>query len=115
MPGHLINTKRKSVLFVHPSCLMFSEIYLRLEPLGLELVDEAARRAGSSVRLIYLQVNSHQDYYRVLEKWQPEAIGFSLNYLANVPEAIDMAKTTLPKASLMLNFCGGPQRFVYRL
>ena len=29
---------------VHPSCLMYSKIYLRLEPLGLELVAAAAER-----------------------------------------------------------------------
>jgi len=39
-------------LAVHPSCLMYSKIYLRLEPLGLELVAAAAERAGQSVRLI---------------------------------------------------------------
>jgi hypothetical protein len=34
------------VLAVHPSCLMYSKIYLRLEPLGLELVAAAIRNAG---------------------------------------------------------------------
>ncbi len=33
---------------------MYSKIYLRLEPLGLELVAAAAREAGHSVRLIDL-------------------------------------------------------------
>jgi len=33
-------------LAVHPSCLMYSKIYLRLETLGLELVAAAAERAG---------------------------------------------------------------------
>ena len=42
-------------LAVHPSCLMYSKIYLRLEPLGLELVAAAAERAGHSVKLIDLQ------------------------------------------------------------
>ena len=42
------------LLAVHPSCLMYSKIYLRLEPLGLELVAAAAREAGHSVRLIDL-------------------------------------------------------------
>src|SRR5262249_59317066 len=44
------------VLFVHPSPLIFSEIYLRLEPLGLEMVVAAARAAGHDVRLGGLQV-----------------------------------------------------------
>ena len=30
---------KMKVLFVHPSPLMYSKIYLRLEPLGLELGD----------------------------------------------------------------------------
>ena len=52
------------VLFVPSSPLMYSEIYLRLEPLGLELVAESARRAGHEVRLLDLQVYRHQDYCR---------------------------------------------------
>lgn len=73
------------VLFVHPSPLMYSEIYLRLEPLGLELVAAAARRAGHDVRLLDLQVFKHPDYFKLIADWKPEAIGFSLNYLANIP------------------------------
>ena len=37
---------------------MYTKIYLRLEPLGLELVAQAARNAGHHVRLIDLQVES---------------------------------------------------------
>ncbi len=33
-------------LFVHPGPLLYTKVFLRLEPLGLELVAEAARRAG---------------------------------------------------------------------
>lgn len=43
------------VLFVHPSPLMYSEIYLRLEPLGLELMATSAPKAGHEVRLLDLQ------------------------------------------------------------
>jgi hypothetical protein len=43
------------LLAVHPSCLMYSKIYLRLEPLGLELVAAAAQREGHSVQIIDLQ------------------------------------------------------------
>ena len=95
------------VLFVHPSPLMYSEIYLRLEPLGLELVAEAARRAGHDVRLLDLQIFGHSDYFRELEAWKPEAIGFSLNYLANIPEAVDLAKETKRRAPGCFVFCGG--------
>ena len=45
-------------LAVHPSALMYTRIFLRLEPLGLELVAAAARRAGHDVRLIDLQVET---------------------------------------------------------
>jgi hypothetical protein len=100
------------VLFVHPSPLMYSEIYLRLEPLGLELVAAAARRAGHDVRLLDLQVFKHPDYFRLIESWKPEAIGFSLNYLANIPEVIDLAKETNRKMPLFV--CRRAQRVVYR-
>ena len=73
------------VLFVHPSPLMYSEIYLRLEPLGLELVAASARKAGHDVRLLDLQIFSHDDYRRLLNSWRPDAVGVSLNYLANIP------------------------------
>jgi len=63
---------------------MYSKIYLRLEPLGLELVAAAAQRAGHSVRLIDLQCESHRDFFRALQRWQPDVIAFCGNYLANV-------------------------------
>ncbi len=80
---------------------MYSKIYLRLEPLGLELVAAAARRAGHSVRLIDLQCEPHQNFFRLLKHWQPDVIAFSVNYLANVPEIIDLARAAralLPEA-----------------
>ncbi len=81
------------ILAVSPSCLMYSKIFLRLEPLGIELIAEAARRAGHDVRLIDLQVSSPSDYEQTLRQWQPDAIALSCNYLANVPEVVDLAKT----------------------
>src|SRR5262245_56976474 len=93
------------VLFVHPSPLMFSEIYLRLEPLGLERVAAAAESAGHDVRLLDLQVHRPADYREILRRWRPEVIGFSLNYLANVPEVVDLAreaKATLPDCRIMV-------------
>jgi magnesium-protoporphyrin IX monomethyl ester (oxidative) cyclase len=79
------------VLFVHPSPLMFSEIYLRLEPLGLERVAGAAREAGHDVRLLDLQVFTHATLFRQLRSFGPDAVAFSLNYLANIPEVIDLS------------------------
>ena len=81
-------------LAVHPSCLMYSKIYLRLEPLGLELVAAAAERAGHSVQLIDLQCESHQDFFGSIQRWRPDVIAFCGNYLANVPEIIDLARAT---------------------
>ncbi|MCR4294188.1 MAG: cobalamin B12-binding domain-containing protein, partial [Elusimicrobia bacterium] len=68
------------IIFVHPGCLMHSEIYLRLEPVGLELVAAAARAAGHDVRLLDLQVFGRADLMRELDSWRPEAAAFSLNY-----------------------------------
>lgn len=82
------------VLAVHPGPLMYTKIYLRLEPLGLELVAEAARRAGHDVRLLDLQVEGERDYLRMIHEWVPDAVLFSCNYLANVPEIVDLAKLT---------------------
>ena len=62
--GH--SAKKWKVLLVHPSALMYSEVYLRLEPLGLELVAEACRRSGFEVRLLDLQASTHKDYFRTL-------------------------------------------------
>jgi hypothetical protein len=53
-------------LAVHPGPLMYTKIYLRLEPLGLELVAQAARRAGHEVRIIDLEVETHQDYFTLI-------------------------------------------------
>jgi hopanoid C-3 methylase HpnR len=95
------------VLLVHPSPLIFSEIFLRLEPLGVECVAAAVQAAGYDVRLIDLQVLTGQDLRDTLRSWQPDAVGFSVNYLANVPEVIDLAreiKSTLPRTRV---FVGG--------
>jgi magnesium-protoporphyrin IX monomethyl ester (oxidative) cyclase len=87
------------LLLVHPSALMYSEIFLRLEPLGLERVAGAALSAGHEVRALDLQVSDRRELDRELARFRPDAVGVSLNYLANIPEAIDMAhdvKATLP-------------------
>ncbi len=86
---------------------MYSELYLRLEPLGLELVAEAARQAGHSVRLLDLQVFRHRHLFAILERWRPDAVGFSLNYLANVPEVIDLALEVRGRLEHCFVFVGG--------
>ena len=95
------------VLLVHPSALMYSEIFLRLEPLGLERVASALLADGHEVRLIDLQVYRRSELERQVAGFRPDAVGFSLNYLANVPEVVDLAKwvkTVLPGC---LVFAGG--------
>ena len=95
------------VLLVHPSCLLYSEIYLRLEPLGLERVAQAVRTAGHDVRLLDLQVSRPTAYVHAISTFRPEAIGFSLNYLANVPEVVELAKTTKARLPQSFIFVGG--------
>src|SRR6059058_3127315 len=88
------------VLAVHPGPLMYTKIFLRLEPLGLELVAAAARECGHAVKLIDLQVENHSAFFRLIEAWRPDVIAFSCNYLANIPEIIDLlkdAKARLPR------------------
>jgi len=94
-------------LFVHPSCLFYSEIYLRLEPLGLELVAQSCREAGHDVRVLDLQVFQREDYFKGIKEWQPQAIGFSLNYLANIPEVVELAKETRRILPSSFIFAGG--------
>lgn len=95
------------VFCVHPSALMYTKIFLRLEPLGLELVAESLRRAGHDIRLMDLQVESHADFFRELDAWRPDAVCFSLNYLANVPEVVDLAKATKSRRPECFTFIGG--------
>jgi magnesium-protoporphyrin IX monomethyl ester (oxidative) cyclase len=86
---------------------MYSEIYLRLEPLGLERVAQAIRAAGHTVRLLDLQVSSGAEYARALRDFQPQALGLSLNYLANVPEVVALAKAAREQLPQCCIFVGG--------
>src|SRR5215469_5506483 len=93
------------VLGVHPGPLMYTRIFLRLEPLGLELVAAAVRQAGHEVALIDLQVESHRAFFGWVARWRPDVILFSCNYLANVPEIVDLAKAAkarLPRATIIV-------------
>ncbi len=95
------------LLCVHPGPLMYTRVFLRLEPLGLELVAGAARDAGHDVRLIDLQVEQERDFFRMLRRFRPEAIGFSGNYLANVPQIVDLARAARAMLPDALIFVGG--------
>jgi hopanoid C-3 methylase len=86
---------------------MYTEVYLRLEPLGLELVAEACRAAGHEVRVLDLQVFRRRHYESALVDWRPDVIGFSLNYLANIPEALDLARLARCRRPEALVIAGG--------
>ncbi len=94
-------------LCVHPSGLMYTRIFLRLEPLGLELVAAALRNAGHEVRLLDLQASTHRDYFRALAEFRPDAVLFGVNYLANIPEVIDLCRETKARDRRTLTCVGG--------
>jgi hopanoid C-3 methylase HpnR len=94
-------------LAVHPGPLMYTKIYLRLEPLGLEMVAQAARQAGHDVYLIDLQVETWNDYVAHIRTWKPDVVAFACNYLANVPEIVDLAKLTKKELPNCFVFVGG--------
>ncbi|WP_394838741.1 hopanoid C-3 methylase HpnR [Pendulispora rubella] len=95
------------VLCVHPSGLMYTEIFLRLEPLGVELVAASVRRAGHDTRLLDLQAATHRDFFRILDDFRPDAVLFGMNYLANIPEVIDLCKATKARLPRTLTCVGG--------
>ena len=95
------------ILGVHPGPLMYTKIFLRLEPLGLELAAAAARQAGHEVRLIDLQVESHAALFRLIDGWRPKVVAFSGNYLANIPEIVDLAKAVKARRPETIVCVGG--------
>jgi len=99
--------RRLKVLALHPGPLMYTKIYLRLEPLGLELVCETLRRAGHHVRLVDLQADTPAHYFRMVEEWAPDVVAISCNYVANVPEVVDLAKGTKTLKPDCFVFVGG--------
>ena len=100
-------TARLKLLCVHPGPLLYSKVFLRLEPLGLELVAAAARRAGHAVRLIDLQVEPLRPFDRLLSDWRPDVIALACNYLANIPEIVDLAKRAKTLCPDAFVFAGG--------
>src|SRR5271156_1599721 len=94
-------------LGVHPGPLLYTKVFLRLEPLGLELVAAAARQAGHDVRLLDLQVSSHKDFFKTLDTFRPDALCFSVNYLANIPEVIDLCRAAKARMPSLFVFVGG--------
>ncbi|MEM9011337.1 MAG: hopanoid C-3 methylase HpnR [Pseudomonadota bacterium] len=80
------------VLCIHPGGLLYTKIFLRLEPLGLEVVAGALRSAGHVVDLTDLQAESRTTLLRRADALEPQMICIACNYLANVPEVVDLAK-----------------------
>jgi hypothetical protein len=77
----------------------------------MERVAAAVRAVGHDVRLLDLQVFTHSDFCRELVAFKPHAVGFSVNYLANVPEVLDLAKEAkrlLPEAFVFLGGRSAP-------
>jgi len=95
------------LLAVHPSGLMYTRVFLTLEPLGLELVAGAARAAGHDVRIVDLQVEPPRRMWQLIDHWQPDAVCLGGNYLANVPEIIDTAKAIKVRLPRCFVFVGG--------
>jgi hopanoid C-3 methylase len=95
------------VLCCHPGGLLYTKCFLRLEPLGVELVAAAVRRAGHDVRLLDLQADTHRDFFRMLDDFRPDALCFGLNYLANIPEVIDLCKAAREQLPELFVFVGG--------
>ena len=59
------------------------------------------------MRLLDLQIFNHRDFDREVREFTPDAVGFSLNYLAKVPEAVDLAKLVKEILRAMFVFVGG--------
>ena len=95
------------LLAVHPSALMYTRVFLRLEPLGLELVAGAARQAGHDVRIIDLQVETHEDFWKIMDDFQPDAVCYSGSYLANVPEILDLCHAVHYRNPSTVQIIGG--------
>jgi hopanoid C-3 methylase HpnR len=94
-------------LCVHPSGLMYNEIFLRLEPLGVELIAASLRRAGHDVRLLDLQAAQRRDFRRLLDEFRPDAVLIGMNYLANLPEVIELCQLTKARLPRALTCVGG--------
>jgi hopanoid C-3 methylase HpnR len=86
---------------------MYTRVFLTLEPLGLELVAGAARAAGHEVRIVDLQVEQPSHLWRLIDRWRPDAVCMGGNYLANVPEIIDIAKAIKARLPGCFVFAGG--------
>jgi hypothetical protein len=101
----LIRTGRDLMrtLLVHQSGLMYPEIFVRLEPPGVERVAAAARTGGHDVRLLDPQVFSPDDLVSELGDLSTRSCGgkarsaASFPHLARYPPAPDGASSICTK------------------
>ena len=77
-----------------------------LNPWGLN-TSQALETAGHTVRIVDLQVFKQREVIEQIEGFAPHAVGFSLNYLANVPEVLDLAKLVKSMRPGCFVFAGG--------
>ncbi len=102
------------VLLVHPSPLMYSEVYLRLEPLGLERVAAAVLEAGHDVRMIDLQLFTHRDYFRELEELQTAGGRLFAQLPGQRSRSVGSRQGYQASCKRLLYLRGRPQRVVCR-
>ncbi len=98
------------VLLVHPSPLMYKRDFPSARAVGSRTRGPGgAHGVGHDVRVIDpVQTFSHAELYLPeFERFRPQAVGFFLNYLANVPEVIDLAKTIKARDRDCFVFTGG--------
>ena len=72
------------VFCVHPGPLMYTRVFLTLEPLGLELVAAAVLQAGHEVRLLDLQVENHANYFAEAASFSPTGADVHLGHLGRI-------------------------------
>lgn len=96
-----------NVFLVHPSALRYAEPYLRLEPLGLECVAQALCQHGHIVHFLDLQVSQIGEFRRELRKFRPDAVGIWLDWVASVPEVVELSKLVKRRLPDAYVFIGG--------
>src|SRR5215469_5032066 len=96
-----------NVLLVHPSSLRYAEPYLRLEPIGLECVAQALCQHSHVVHFVDLQVSPLGEFRKELRKFRPDAVGLALEWLASVPEVVELAKLVKRRLPDAFVFIGG--------
>ena len=100
------------LLALHPSGLMYTRVFLTLEPLGLELVAAAARASGHDVHIVDLQVEQPETLWRLIEHWRPDAVCMGGNYLADLTRAAELSQH---KDGRILHWLAAAQRDAGRL